>query len=40
MNAPDANLAANAALFPPVAPALLALADGTLFRGRAIGAAG
>ena len=40
MNAPDANVAANAALFPPVSPALLALADGTLFRGRAIGAAG
>jgi len=40
MNAPDANAAANAAIFPPVAPALLALADGTLFRGRAIGAAG
>jgi len=40
MNAPDANVAANTALFPPVSPALLALADGTLFRGRAIGAAG
>jgi carbamoyl-phosphate synthase small subunit len=40
MNAPDANLAATAALFPPVMPALLALADGTVFRGQAIGAAG
>src|SRR4029079_7803720 len=40
MNAPDANVAATAALFPPAMPALLALADGTVFRGRAIGAAG
>jgi carbamoyl-phosphate synthase small subunit len=40
MNAPDASLAATAALFPPVMPALLALADGTVFRGQAIGAAG
>ena len=40
MNAPDADVVATAALFPPVAPALLALADGTLFRGRALGAAG
>ena len=40
MNAPDANVAATAALFPPAAPALLALADGTVFRGRAIGADG
>ena len=40
MNAPDANVAATAALFPPVMPALLALADGTVFRGQAIGAAG
>ncbi len=40
MNAPDANVAANAALFPPATPALLALADGTVFRGRAIGADG
>ncbi|MBK9117240.1 MAG: glutamine-hydrolyzing carbamoyl-phosphate synthase small subunit [Betaproteobacteria bacterium] len=40
MNAPDANVAATAALFPPATPALLALADGTVFRGRAIGADG
>jgi carbamoyl-phosphate synthase small subunit len=40
MNAPDANLAATAPLFAPVVPALLALADGTLFRGQSIGAAG
>ncbi len=40
MNAPDASLAANAPLFAPVVPALLALADGTVFRGRSIGAAG
>jgi len=40
MNAPDANVAASTALFPPVMPALLALADGTVFRGQAIGAAG
>ena len=33
MNAPDANVAATAALFPPAMPALLALADGTMFRG-------
>jgi carbamoyl-phosphate synthase small subunit len=30
----------TAALFPPATPALLALADGTTFRGTAIGAAG
>jgi len=43
MNAPDATAAATAAasaLFPPVMPALLALADGTVFHGRAIGAQG
>jgi carbamoyl-phosphate synthase small subunit len=40
MNAPDVNLATSAALFPPVMPALLALADGTVFRGQAIGATG
>ena len=40
MNAPDANVAATVALSPPVTPALLALADGTMFRGHAIGAAG
>ena len=40
MNAPDANVAATAALFPPAMPALLALADGTMFRGHAIGASG
>ena len=40
MNAPATTVAAPAALFPPVVPALLALADGTLFRGRSIGADG
>ncbi len=40
MNAPDTAVATKAALFPPVVPAILALADGTVFRGRAIGAAG
>ncbi len=40
MNAPDTSLAANASLFAPVVPALLALADGTVFHGRSIGAAG
>ena len=44
MNAPDATAAAttvaNSALFPPTTPALLALADGTVFHGRAIGALG
>ena len=43
MNAPDATsaaTAATAALFPKATPALLALADGTVFRGRAIGALG
>src|SRR4051812_21258094 len=44
MNAPDTNVAASvgsaAALFAPFLPAVLALADGTVLRGRAIGAAG
>jgi carbamoyl-phosphate synthase small subunit len=40
MNAPDPDVAAATALFAPATPALLALADGTLFRGRAIGAVG
>lgn len=42
MNAQDAPLATTPLrpLFPPAAPALLALADGTVFRGRAIGAVG
>ena len=43
MNAPDASAAATSAeqaLFPPITPALLALADGTVFHGRAIGALG
>jgi carbamoyl-phosphate synthase small subunit len=40
MNATDSTAATTAALFPPVTPALLALADGTIFRGTAIGALG
>ena len=42
MNAPDATAqaAAATALFAPTTPALLALADGTVFHGRAIGALG
>jgi carbamoyl-phosphate synthase small subunit len=41
MNAPAATPASSAtALFAPFTPALLALADGTVFRGRAIGALG
>ncbi len=44
MNAPDATAAAmsfeTGALFPAIVPALLALADGTVFHGRAIGALG
>jgi carbamoyl-phosphate synthase small subunit len=41
MNAPDASLAAGSpSLLPAVVPALLALADGTVFRGRSIGATG
>jgi carbamoyl-phosphate synthase small subunit len=35
-----ASTAARTALFPATTPAVLALADGTVFRGRAIGAAG
>jgi carbamoyl-phosphate synthase small subunit len=40
MNAPDAAAATTAALFPTTTPALLALADGTVFHGRAVGALG
>jgi carbamoyl-phosphate synthase small subunit len=40
MNAPEPTAAATQPLFPPRQPALLALADGTVFRGHAIGAAG
>ena len=41
MNAPAAATSAEApALFAPTTPALLALADGTVFHGRAIGALG
>jgi carbamoyl-phosphate synthase small subunit len=40
MNAPETSAAVTPALFPPRQPALLALADGTVFRGRAIGAPG
>ena len=41
MNAPDATVQPEApALFAPTTPALLALADGTVFHGRAIGALG
>jgi carbamoyl-phosphate synthase small subunit len=40
MNAPHTSAATLPALFAPTTPALLALADGTLFRGRAIGALG
>ena len=42
MNAPDATVqsATAPALFAPITPALLALADGTVFHGRAIGALG
>ncbi len=40
MNAPHAVSAATTALFPPLTPAILALADGAVFRGRAIGANG
>jgi len=40
MNAPDTSAATLPALFPPHTPALLALADGTVLRGRAIGALG
>ncbi len=37
---PPRATAARPALFPATAPAVLALADGTVFRGRAIGASG
>jgi carbamoyl-phosphate synthase small subunit len=41
MNAPHAPAVSDRPpLFPAVVPALLALADGTVFRGRSIGAAG
>jgi len=40
MPAPTAAANARNALFPPAPPAVLALADGTVFRGRAIGALG
>src|SRR4029079_19102518 len=41
MNAPDTHVAASStALFAPSVPAVLELAAGTIFRGRAIGAAG
>ena len=40
MNAPDHDIATTTPLFAPFVPAILALADGTVFRGRAIGAAG
>jgi carbamoyl-phosphate synthase small subunit len=40
MKTDDALTPAPTALFPPVTPALLALADGTVLRGRAIGALG
>ncbi|HEX4885480.1 MAG TPA: glutamine-hydrolyzing carbamoyl-phosphate synthase small subunit [Casimicrobiaceae bacterium] len=40
MNAPHAAVSDRPALFPAFTPALLALADGTVFRGRSIGAAG
>ena len=40
MNAPETTAATTPALFPAHPPALLALADGTTFRGRAIGAHG
>jgi carbamoyl-phosphate synthase small subunit len=40
MNAPETRIASSTGLFAPTVPAVLALADGTIFRGRAIGAAG
>ena len=40
MNAPETSAATTPALFPPAMPAVLTLADGTIFRGRAIGARG
>ena len=38
MPAPTADANTHPSLFPAVAPAILALADGTVFRGRSIGA--
>jgi carbamoyl-phosphate synthase small subunit len=38
MNAPESAAATTPALFPPRVPALLALADGTVFHGHSIGA--
>jgi carbamoyl-phosphate synthase small subunit len=40
MNAPDTSAATLPALFPPHTPAVLALADGTILHGRAVGALG
>src|SRR5438105_14368550 len=40
MNAPSTTAVTQPALFAPRPPALLALADGTVFRGRSIGAMG
>src|SRR6184192_2666620 len=40
MNAPLSSAATAPALFAPRVPALLALTDGTVFRGRSIGAHG
>jgi carbamoyl-phosphate synthase small subunit len=40
MNAPHTSAATLPALFPPQTPAVLVLADGSVFRGRAIGALG
>ena len=40
MTVPHTDPVAPTALFAPAVPAVLALADGTVFRGRAIGAAG
>jgi carbamoyl-phosphate synthase small subunit len=40
MNAPLTKPATQAALFAPRVPAVLALADGTVFRGRSVGAPG
>jgi carbamoyl-phosphate synthase small subunit len=40
MTSPISAASSTTALFPPVVPALLALADGTLLRGRAVGALG
>jgi len=40
MNAPESSVATSPALFAPQTPAVLALADGTILHGRAIGASG